>query len=101
VLSAVLDDVAGEIPIGVISVRFHRAVVRCIIDTASAVAGRAKTRRVALGGGVFANRLVLGGAVRDLAAAGLEPLTHVRLPANDGAISFGQAVVAWARRHEI
>ena len=47
------------------------------------------------------NRLVLGGAVRGLAAAGLEPLTHVQLPANDGAVSYGQAVVAWARRHEI
>ena len=47
------------------------------------------------------NRLVLGGAVRELRAAGLVPLNHVRLPVNDGAVSFGQAVVAWARRHEI
>ena len=101
VLAAILGDVADGIPVGVISMRFHRAVVRCIIDSASAVAGRADTSLVALGGGVFANRLVLGGAVRDLTAAGLEPLTHVRLPANDGAISYGQAVVAWARRHEI
>ena len=81
--------------------RFHRAVVRSIIDTASVVASRSGTRRVALGGGVFANRLVLSGAVHELASAGLEPLTHLRLPANDGAIAYGQAVVAWARRHEI
>ena len=31
VLSAVLDDLAGEIPAGVISARFHRAVVGCIV----------------------------------------------------------------------
>jgi hydrogenase maturation protein HypF len=56
---------------------------------------------VALAGGVFMNRIVLGQALRDLAAEGLEPLTHLKLPMNDGAVSFGQAVSAWARRHEI
>jgi len=46
------------------------------------------------------NRLVLGGAVEGLANAGFEPLTHSKLPVNDGAVSFGQAVVGWARRQE-
>ena len=86
---------------GVISVRFHRAVVGCIVHLGLKAAERAGTRYVALAGGVFMNRLVLGGAVTELAAAGLEPLTHVRLPVNDGAVSFGQAVVAWAQRHRI
>ena len=101
VLSAVVEDVAVGTPAGVVSMRFHRAVVRCIVMCALTSASSAGTRRVALGGGVFMNRLVLGGSVRDLRAAGLEPLTHLRLPANDGAVSFGQAVVAWAQRHEI
>ena len=101
VLQALLGDVATGIPPGVISTRFHRAVVRCIVDAASVAATRAGTRRIALGGGVFANRLVLAGAVRGLASAGLEPMVHVQLPANDGAVAHGQAVVAWARRHEI
>jgi hydrogenase maturation protein HypF len=101
VLSAVLDDVAAGTPPGAISARFHRAVVRCIVMSALTSASSAGTRRIALGGGVFMNRLILGGAVRELTAAGLKPLAHVRLPANDGAVSHGQAVVAWARRHEI
>jgi hydrogenase maturation protein HypF len=101
VLTAVLDDIAAGESVAVISIRFHRAVVRCIVDVALAAATEADTRHVALGGGVFMNRLVLGGAVRELEAAGLEPLTHLKLPANDGAVSHGQAVVAWARRHEI
>jgi hydrogenase maturation protein HypF len=54
-----------------------------------------------LAGGVFLNRLVLGGSVRGLHAAGLRPLTHRKLPTNDGAISFGQAMVAWSRRDEL
>ena len=101
VLSAVLDDVAGEIPVGVISVRFHRAVVQCIVHVCETASKRAGSPYVALAGGVFLNRIVFGESVRDLEAAGLEPLTHVRLPVNDGAVSFGQAVVAWARRHGI
>ncbi len=101
VLAAILDDLVSGASVGVISLRFHRAVVRCIVDCALAAETRTGIGLVALGGGVFMNRLVLGGAVRELADAGLTPLTHIRLPANDGAVSHGQAVVAWAQRHEI
>jgi hydrogenase maturation protein HypF len=101
VLKALLDDLAGGIPVGVLSTRFHRSVVECIVRVGQAAAQSGGTHYVALAGGVFMNRLVLGGAVRELRAAGLVPLNHVRLPVNDGAVSFGQAVVAWARRHRI
>lgn len=101
VLSAILDDIAGQIPTGVISARFHRAVVGCIVTSALEAASRAGTRKVALGGGVFMNRVVLGGAVDALTQAGLTPLTHSKLPVNDAAVSHGQAVVAWARRYEV
>ena len=101
VLSAILDDVAARTAVGTISMRFHRAIVRCIVNVSEASAQRIDTGYVALAGGVFMNRIVFGEAVRELPAAGLTPLTHVRLPVNDGAVSFGQAVVAWARRHGI
>ncbi len=98
-LAALLDDIADEIPTGVISMRFHRAVMGCIVSVGKAAAERAGTRHVALAGGVFMNRIVLGGAFEQLTAQGLAPLTHRKLPMNDAAVSFGQAVVAWARRH--
>lgn len=101
VLSAILDDIEGGVPVGDISMRFHRAVVACIVEVCEAATETAGTGYVALAGGVFMNRIVFGEAVRALSAAGLSPLTHERLPVNDGAVSFGQAVVAWARRHSI
>ena len=101
VLSALLADMADGIPVGVLSMRFHRAVVGCIVRVGKVATMRAGTLYVALSGGVFLNRLVLGAAVAELRSAGLIPLNHVKLPVNDGAVSFGQAVVAWARRHEI
>ena len=101
VLASALQDVADGVSPAVISARFHRAVVNCIVDCALAAAAETGIRQVALGGGVFMNRLILGGALRQLSDAQLTPLTHLQLPANDGAVSHGQAVVAWARRHEI
>ena len=100
VLAAVLDDTARETPAPVVSARFHRAVVAAVVETCAQLAPRLGLTRVALSGGVFMNRLVLCGAVLGLREAGLTTLTHLRLPANDGGIAFGQAVVAWARRRE-
>ncbi|MBI5231673.1 MAG: carbamoyltransferase HypF, partial [Coriobacteriales bacterium] len=99
-LHSVLEDIARGIPAGVISTRFHRAVIECIVQTGLGFAERAGTRKVALAGGVFMNRHISREAPQRLSDAGLEPLIHLRLPVNDGAISFGQAVIAWARRHE-
>jgi hydrogenase maturation factor HypF (carbamoyltransferase family) len=47
------------------------------------------------------NRLLLSGVVRGIEAGGLIPLVPRALPVNDGAISFGQAVVALARRDAV
>jgi hydrogenase maturation protein HypF len=101
VLAAVLDDLAAGEPVGTISSRFHRAVVAAIVEVSRRLAPQLGVTHVALAGGVFMNRLVIGGAVQGLAAAGLAPLLHKALPANDGGVSFGQAVVAWTRRHEV
>jgi hydrogenase maturation protein HypF len=80
--------------------RFHRAVVSAVVAVCARLAPDLGVRHVALAGGVFMNRLVVRGCVLGLREAGLEPLVHRELPANDGGVSFGQAVVAWARRAE-
>jgi hydrogenase maturation protein HypF len=101
VIEAVLDDVAAGASAPAIAARFHRAVVGCIVSTGRMTAASAGTRHVALSGGVFLNRFVLEGAWQGIRDAGLEPLTHVRLPVSDGSVSFGQGIVAWSRRHEV
>jgi hydrogenase maturation protein HypF len=52
---------------------------------------------VALGGGVFQNALLLERVIERLEKLEFRVLTHSRVPANDGGISFGQAAIAAAR----
>jgi len=51
----------------------------------------------ALSGGVFQNMLLLDKAVRGLEDKGFKVITRSNVPANDGGISLGQAVIAGRR----
>lgn len=97
-IARMLDDLAAGVAASTVSVRFHRAVVGLLVDIARRWAPPGRMRHVALGGGVFMNRFMLEHALPALEAAGFTPLTSTDLPANDGAVSYGQAVVALARR---
>ncbi len=101
VIEGVLDDIAEGTEPALVSARFHAAVADLIAEAAVLAAGRTGIRSVALAGGVLMNRLVVTSSLPKLADADLQALLHERLPTNDGAVSFGQAVVAWARRHGI
>jgi hydrogenase maturation protein HypF len=59
--------------------------------------GKTGIDRVALSGGVFQNSRLLTHLVAALEASGFDVLTHRLVPANDGGLSLGQAVVAAAR----
>ena len=72
----------------------HRAIAAAAVDMVRYALDCTRTRTVALSGGVFMNR-ILTRLVRDsLAKLGVEPLLHRVTPPNDGAIAFGQAVLA-------
>jgi len=49
---------------------------------------------VALSGGCFQNKILLEGAIDKLKNAGFDVYCHRQVPANDGGICLGQAVVA-------
>lgn len=101
VVRAVLDDLAGGVSAAVISGRFHRAVIDASLRVATRACAQAGVRHVACSGGVFMNRIVLAGVLAGVEDAGLTPLIHRDLPVNDGGVSYGQAVVAWARRDAV
>ena len=67
------------------------------VDLAARACGEHGIVRVALGGGVFQNALLLAIVGKGLEGRGLHVLLPERLGPNDGGISYGQAVVAAAR----
>ena len=93
-LAAVVEDVRDKVPAPVISLKFHHTVAGIITGMCKLIAADSGLKRVALSGGVFQNRRLLKLATAALKREGFEVLNHRLVPANDGGISLGQAVVA-------
>jgi hydrogenase maturation protein HypF len=93
-IEAILSDVENGVKVGVLSARFHNALVEAII----AVAKHAGQNRVALSGGCFQNRYLTERAVRRLREEKFRPYWHQRVPPNDGGVALGQVVAALRRK---
>ena len=78
----------------VISGRFHRGLVETLSRLARTIRQRTNLNRICLSGGSFQNRLLLEGLTTTLCANGFEVFTHAEIPAGDGGLSLGQALVA-------
>ncbi|MCG5235452.1 carbamoyltransferase HypF [Xanthobacter oligotrophicus] len=93
----VADLHAGR-PRAAMAAAFHTGLAEAFTAVAAQVATAEGLTAVALSGGVFQNARLLEETVRHLEARGLTPLVPSQVPANDGGLAFGQAVVAAARR---
>jgi hydrogenase maturation protein HypF len=89
-IETILTDIRHNVPIGLISAKFHNALVEAIV----AVARQIDEARVVLSGGCFQNRYLTEHAVRRLQAEGFRPYWHQRVPPNDGGIALGQVIAA-------
>ncbi|MFO7608584.1 MAG: hydrogenase maturation protein HypF, partial [Candidatus Krumholzibacteriia bacterium] len=94
IVRAVRDARRAGVEPAAISAMFHRTLIDLLGSAAAWAAGRYGLQDVVLGGGVFQNELLLVGVEQALADAGLRVWRPVQLPAGDGAIALGQAVIA-------
>ena len=94
----VLSDLQQGVPAGTIAARFHAGLADGISDLALRLAEEHAIGTLALSGGVFQNRTLFERVVNNLQRAGLNPLSHRQVPANDGGLSLGQAVIGAARQ---
>jgi hydrogenase maturation protein HypF len=98
---ALLGDLRAQASVPMIAARFHNglaAVIARMIDKLRRHRpDLASISTVALSGGVTQNRILLEELAARLEASGLRVLTHAQVPANDGGLSLGQAVIAAAR----
>ena len=79
-------------------VKFHDAIAQAVLTACLLANSAYGITTVALSGGVFMNRYLLESTVRCLIDAGFQVALPRELPANDGGVSFGQAVVTAAQQ---
>jgi hydrogenase maturation protein HypF len=85
---------------GEISARFHNTLSAGIGEMCGRIGAADGVNRVCLSGGSFQNLYLLGRTVVELRRRGFGVFLHAQVPANDGGISLGQAVIANQRMRE-
>jgi hydrogenase maturation protein HypF len=76
---------------------FHESLAVAVVAACGDLAELTGLRRVALSGGVFQNALLLSRCIELLGQHHLAAFANRSVPANDGGVSLGQALVAASR----
>jgi hydrogenase maturation protein HypF len=87
---AMLKDLEQNLPLNLISSKFHHTLVEIIVSIAKQVG----VKQIALTGGCFQNKYLTERAVRRLTQAGFDPFWHHQIPPNDGGLAVGQTIAA-------
>ncbi|HEX3809521.1 MAG TPA: carbamoyltransferase HypF [Rhizomicrobium sp.] len=95
--AALLGDLATGVHRARIAARFHVGLAFALAKLASELAQVHGVNTLAFSGGCFQNRFLFEQMLRLLEQSGLHVLTHSRVPANDGGLALGQALVAAAQ----
>ncbi|MDJ0820985.1 MAG: carbamoyltransferase HypF [Paracoccaceae bacterium] len=91
---AALSDLEEGLGPDIIALRFHAGIAQAFATQARALTESGRAKAVALSGGCFQNALLLDLTIEAL--GDVPVLLHTKVPANDGGLALGQAVIAAA-----
>jgi hydrogenase maturation protein HypF len=94
VIESIRKDVLYHRPSGIISLKFHSGLINLFEKICIDIQKQKNIHVVALSGGCFQNRFLLDSLSLRLVQAGFRVLTHSHVPANDGGLALGQAIIA-------
>ena len=94
---ALIGDVSRGISAGVISRRFHNGLIDVFVQLAVLLRRQTCLDRVCLSGGTSNNVYLSQQLEERLSREGFDVFTHREVPAGDGGLSLGQAVIAAKR----
>lgn len=94
VVQRVVADLRAGESAGKISARFHNGIADMVVRVCTRERGRQGLNQVVLSGGVWQNMTLLERTVAQLEQSGFKVHVHHRVPANDGGVSLGQAIIA-------
>lgn len=92
----VVQDLASGKAVSEISCRFHLTLIDMFGRLCREIREETGLNRVAMSGGVFQNKRLLEGLTGYLSRHAFDVYSPVKVPANDGGLSLGQAVAAGA-----
>ncbi|RWD54130.1 MAG: carbamoyltransferase HypF [Mesorhizobium sp.] len=99
--NALLGDLILQTPPGVMAARFHKGLAKTLAAMTLKLSRRddeagPRFDTVVLSGGCFHNRILLEETLRRIEEMDFKVLTHAEVPAGDGGVALGQAVIAAA-----
>ena len=100
VIAAIVKDLSRGRRVGEISACFHNTLSAAIGEVCGRIGAGDGVDRVCLSGGSFQNLYLLGRTVVELRRRGFGVFLHAQVPANDGGLSLGQAMIANQRMRE-
>ncbi|PWH13175.1 MAG: carbamoyltransferase HypF [Anaerolineae bacterium] len=89
-----IADVLAGVPVSRISARFHNGVAEMVKTMCLRLSDQYDLSEVALSGGVWQNIFLLRKTLMLLEREGFTVYIHSKVPANDGGLALGQAVIA-------
>jgi hydrogenase maturation protein HypF len=95
-IRSIVADLLKGVGLKNIATRFHSTVILSGIDMCERIRQKTGINSVALGGGVFQNRIVLKHLLAGLKEGDFQVYINSMLPPNDGGIAYGQGVTALA-----
>ena len=93
-IRSIVSDLLGKKSIETIAARFHNTIAELSHKVCVLLREEHDLNQVVLSGGVWQNMVLLSKTVQLLSSADFEIYMHNLVPANDGGLSLGQAVIA-------
>ena len=93
-IRAIAIEAADGLPMEEISARFHNTLAAAIVEMCIRIRKSEGLDRVCLSGGTFQNLYLLERTIVELRRRDFAVFLHAQVPANDGGIALGQAVIA-------
>jgi len=91
---AVVADLASGQNKAKIAASFHQMIIEAFAAMTEEIRKAMGLTRVALSGGCFQNKILLEGTIKKLRHSGFDVYHPRQVPANDGGVCLGQAVIA-------
>ncbi len=91
---AIISDIQNNCAVSSISQRFHNGLIEAFVKVAQLIRQNTTLDRVCLSGGTFHNVYLLTNLQRRLEHCGFHVFSHAEVPAGDGGLSLGQAMIA-------